>query len=65
MPIDFVNVDETWIAGTRDRIKSTSKTLSLTFGHLVEYRGFIRLGPIQVMFMPRLDLIDGTAYPSN
>ena len=33
---------------TRDRIKSTSKTLSLTFGHLVEYRGFIRLGPIQV-----------------
>ena len=31
---------------TRDRIKSTTKTLSLIFGHLVEYRGFIRLGPI-------------------
>ena len=41
-----------------DRIRSNPQTLSITFGHLMEYRGLIQSGPIQVLFVPRLDFLD-------
>ena len=46
-----------------DRIRSTHETLYLPLSHLVEYRGLIRSGPIQVLFMPSLcHVLDETVY---
>ena len=59
----YVTILRTLTKPASDRIRSTLKTLYLPLSHLVEYRGLIRSGPIQVLFMPRLcHVLNETVY---